>query len=171
MTISEDKVVSVNYLLTASKDNGPEELIEQTSTDHPFVFLYGFGGVLEDFEQNLGGKQKGDKFDFRIAADKGYGKYEKDYVLDIDRQAFEIDGKFDDVRVKVGSDLEMRDSEGNPLSGTVVAIDEKSVRMDFNHPLAGYDLHFQGEVLDVREATQEELDHGHVHGPDGHHHH
>jgi FKBP-type peptidyl-prolyl cis-trans isomerase SlyD len=171
MTISEDKVVSVNYLLTASKDNGPEELIEQTSKEQPFTFLFGFGGVLEDFEEKLTGKQAGDKFDFHIKAEKGYGQYEKDYVLSIDRQAFEIDGKFDDERVKVGSELEMRDSDGNPLSGKVMDIDDKSVKMDFNHPLAGFDLHFQGEVLDVREATSEELDHGHAHGPDGHHHH
>lgn len=170
MTISEDKAVSVDYYLTASKDNAPEELIEQTSKEHPFVFLCGYGSVLPDFENSLIGKQKGDKFDFKISAKNGYGNYEKEYVVKIDRAAFEIDGKFDDVRVKVGQDLEMSDSEGNPLVGKVLTINDKEVEMDFNHPLAGFDLHFTGEVLDVREATPEELDHGHVHGPGGHHH-
>jgi FKBP-type peptidyl-prolyl cis-trans isomerase SlyD len=170
MTISEDKVVSVNYYLTASKNNAPEELIEETSAEHPFVFLFGFGGVLPDFENNLAGKQKGDKFDFRISAENAYGNYENDYKVNIDRAAFEIEGKFDDVRVKVGSDLEMSDADGNPLTGKVITISETHVEMDFNHPLAGYELHFIGVVLDVRTATAEELDHGHVHGPHGHHH-
>jgi FKBP-type peptidyl-prolyl cis-trans isomerase SlyD len=170
MIISEDKAVSVNYYLTASKNSEPEQLIEETSTEHPFVFLFGYGSVLPDFETSLNGKQKGDKFDFRISSKNGYGDFEKDYVVKIDRAAFEVDGKFDDARVKVGQDLEMSDAEGNPLMGRVLSINEKEVEMDFNHPLAGHDLHFIGEVLDVREATQEELDHGHVHGPGGHHH-
>ena len=71
MKIAEDKAVSVNYHLTASKDGGPEELAEQTSVEHPFVFLYGYGQLLPDFEANLNDKQKGDKFDFRIEAAKG----------------------------------------------------------------------------------------------------
>ena len=171
MTISEDKAVSVNYYLTASKGNAPEELVEETTKEHPFVFLYGYGNVLPDFESSLNGKQKGDRFDFRISAKNGYGEYEKDYVVKIDRKAFEIDGKFDDARVKVGSELEMSDADGNPLMGKVLNISDAAVEMDFNHPLAGYDLHFIGEVLDVREATAEELDHGHIHGPGGHHHH
>ncbi len=170
MTISEDKAVSVNYYLTASKNNEPEQLIEETTNDHPFVFLFGYGSVLPDFETSLNGKQKGDKFDFKISAKNGYGDYEKDYVVKIDKAAFEVDGKFDDVRVKVGEDLEMSDAEGNPLMGRVLSINDKEVEMDFNHPLAGHDLHFIGEVLEVREATQEELEHGHVHGPGGHHH-
>lgn len=171
MTISEDKVVSVSYYLTSSIDKAPEQLVEQTDPQHPFVFLFGFGGVLPDFEAALSGKKKGDKFDFHIKAAEGYGNYEKDYVIKIDRQAFVVDGQFDDSRVKVGHDVEMRDAEGNPLMGRVLSITDKDVEMDFNHPLAGHDLHFIGEVLDVREATQEELDHGHVHGPGGHHHH
>lgn len=171
MTISEDKAVSVNYYLTGSKDNAPEELIEETSKEHPFVFLFGYGAALPDFESNLNGKQKGDKFDFRVSSKDAFGNYEKDYVVKIDRAAFIVDGKFDDVRVKIGHEIEMTDAEGNPLMGRVLNITDKEVEMDFNHPLAGYDLHFVGEVMDVREATQEELDHGHIHGPGGHHHH
>jgi FKBP-type peptidyl-prolyl cis-trans isomerase SlyD len=65
----------------------------------------------------------------------------------------------------------MRDNDGNPLIGRVLTISDKIVEMDFNHPLAGHDLHFIGEILNVRNATNEELSHGHVHGPGGHHHH
>jgi FKBP-type peptidyl-prolyl cis-trans isomerase SlyD len=171
MTVAEDKVVSVNYTLTASKDDAPEQLIEQTTAEHPFVFLFGFGGVLPEFESNLQGKKAGDKFDFKISSKNGYGDFEKDYIVQIDRAAFEIEGKFDDARVKVGNDVEMSDAEGNPLVGRVKTISSESVEMDFNHPLAGFDLHFIGEILEVREATAEELEHGHVHGPGGHHHH
>jgi len=170
MQISEDKAVTVTYYLTANKNNEPEELVEQTTNDRPFVFLFGFGGVLPDFETNLSGKQKGDKFDFRIKAKEAYGVFEKDFIVKVDKQAFMVDGKFDDARVKVGEDIEMNDAEGNQLVGRVKEIADTYVEMDFNHPLAGSDLHFIGEVLDVREATQEELDHGHVHGPHGHHH-
>jgi FKBP-type peptidyl-prolyl cis-trans isomerase SlyD len=171
MIISKEKVVSVNYYLTANKDNLPEELIEETSHEHPFIFLFGSDGVLPDFESNLNGKQKGDKFDFRITAEKGYGLYDKEYLVNIDKAAFELDGKFDESRVIVGHDIEMRDNDGNPLIGRVLTISDKIVEMDFNHPLAGHDLHFIGEILNVRNATNEELSHGHVHGPGGHHHH
>jgi len=170
MTISEDKVVSVNYYLTGSKNNASEELIEQTSNEQPFVFLFGFGGVLPDFEEQLNGKQKGDKFDFKISAENGYGKHDTNYVVKLEKNIFEVDGKFDTDRIQVGRDVEMNDADGNLLIGRVLSMADNSVEMDFNHPLADYELHFIGEVLDVRTATQEELDHGHVHGPHGHHH-
>lgn len=170
MQVSKEKVVTVNYYLTASKDGGPEELVEQTSPERPFVFLQGFGGVLPDFESNLETKQKGDKFDFHITADKAYGKFESEYVIKLDKSIFIIDGNFDANRIKVGADIEMNDAEGNPLVGRVLQVGDSFIEMDFNHPLAGYNLHFIGEILDVRAASAEELDHGHVHGPHGHHH-
>ncbi|MDI9339640.1 MAG: FKBP-type peptidyl-prolyl cis-trans isomerase [Sediminibacterium sp.] len=170
MKITEDMVVSVNYHLTASINGGTEELVEQTSIEQPFVFLCGFGAVLPQFEENLSGKEKGHPFDFKIDAANAYGAVEADYVVNISKQAFEIDGKFDEERIRVGEDIPMNDAEGNQLLGKVVEVSDAHVRMDFNHPLAGHDLHFVGEVLDVRPATQEELDHGHVHGVGGHHH-
>lgn len=170
MKISKNKVVAVNYYLTGSRDNQAEELIEQTTPEQPFAFIYGHAGVLPDFEMHLADKVKGDKFDFRIGATKAYGNYENDYVTKLEKSIFIIDGKFDSNRIKVGEDVEMNDQDGNRLVGHVLEITDTHVEMDFNHPLAGYDLHFIGEVLDVRESTQEELDHGHVHGPGGHHH-
>ncbi len=170
MIISEDKAISVGYHLSGKKKDQPEELIEQTTPDHPFVFLFGFGGVLPQFEESLAGKQKGDKFDFLIKPENGYGNYEAEYVIKLPRNVFEIDGKFDEERIQVGREIEMNDADGNPLLGKVLSIVENEVEMDFNHPLAGYELHFIGEILDVREATKDELEHGHVHGPHGHHH-
>jgi FKBP-type peptidyl-prolyl cis-trans isomerase SlyD len=171
MTISDKKVVSVNYHLTSKTDKG-EELVEKTDKDHPFVFLYGSGGLLEDFEKNLKGKKVGDAFDFHIEAAKGYGLRDESYVVNIPSEAFKgEDGKIDTETIQVGSNLPMVDNEGNRMEGLVLEITPEFIRMDFNHPLAGQNLHFSGEVLEIRDATAEELSHGHVHGPGGHHHH
>jgi len=174
MTVISDKhVVSVSYHLQVPGENGSEETtIEKTQENEPFMFLFGSGGLLPEFEQNLAGKKAGDKFDFRIAAENGYGRYQIEHVVNIPIQAFlDENGKLDTEMVVVGNMLPMIDSEGNRLMGQVKEVALDHVRMDFNHPLAGKDLHFTGEVVDVREATAEELDHGHAHGPGGHHHH
>lgn len=168
MKIENNTVVSVNYLL-AKKDTG--EKIEETSTQHPFVFIFGNGGLLEDFESNLLNKKAGDSFDFFIDHKRGYGVRDEQHIVMIPIDSFMgDDGKFDSENVKLGVTLPMVDNEGNRLYGTVVEITAEYVKMDFNHPLAGQDLHFKGEVLEVRAASQEELDHGHVHGEHGHHH-
>lgn len=170
MTITKNTVVSVNYHLSSKFENEAEELVEQTSTDRPFVFLYGAGGLIPKFEQELAGKKVGDKFDFKVPAAEGYGMYNEEYVAEIPKEAFLIEGKFDETQISIGKEVPMMDAEGNQMYGLVLEVAEKHVAMDFNHPLAGHDLHFVGEVLDVRAATAEELDHGHVHGEHGHHH-
>lgn len=168
MTIEQNKVVSVNYTL---KNKGTGEQVEQTSKEHPFVFLFGVGGLLPDFENNLSGKKPGDTFDFFIDAENGYGVRHEDHVVMIPITAFQgEDGKLDSENVFVGATLPMVDNEGNRMYGKVLEINTEFVKMDFNHPLAGQDLHFTGEVLDVRDATADELAHGHVHGEHGHHH-
>lgn len=171
MTISKNKVVSVNYHLSSHLENEAPQLVEQTSTEHPFVFLFGVGQLHPDFELNLINKKVGDKFDFKIEPAKAYGLSDKEMIVKIPKEAFYVDGKFDEERVKEGEELMMNDADGNQLMGFVVKIEDTTVTMDFNHPLADHHLHFVGEILDIREATAEELDHGHVHGPGGHHHH
>ncbi|MCC6251927.1 MAG: FKBP-type peptidyl-prolyl cis-trans isomerase [Bacteroidia bacterium] len=172
MTIEKNKVVSVNYILTTFNNGSDEEiLVEETSIDNPFVFLFGNGDLLEDFESALLGKSKGEKFDFRIGFEKGYGASFPDHIIDVPINAFKNEeGEIDQEMVVVGNYLPMHDQEGNRLQGLVVEITDDFVKMDFNHPLAGKNLHFTGEVLEVRPATLEELSHGHVHGPGGHHH-
>lgn len=172
MTISPNSVVSVNYHLTVPGENGGEEItIEKTSSEDPFVFLFGNGQLLPDFEKNLDGKNPGDKFDFRIAAGSGYGEFQLDHIVNLPIENFlGEDGKLDSEVIAVGKNVPMVDSEGHRLYGKVLEVSPSAVKMDFNHPLAGKELHFSGEVLDVREASKEELEHGHVHGPGGHHH-
>ena len=168
MTIEKNSVVSVNYTLT-EKESGVQ--VEQTSKEEPFVFIFGTGGLLEDFESNLSGKKAGDTFDFFVDHARGYGVHDAQHVVMIPVDAFTgEDGSFDTENVKVGVVLPMQDNEGNRLYGKVLEITDENVKMDFNHPLAGTDLHFTGEVLAVRAATADELAHGHVHGEHGHHH-
>jgi FKBP-type peptidyl-prolyl cis-trans isomerase SlyD len=172
MNISNNSVVSVNYHLSVPGENGSEEItIEKTSKEDPFVFLFGGGQLLPDFEKNLSGKKPGDTFDFRINAEAGYGTYQLDHIVNLPIENFlGEDGKLDTETIAVGKNVPMVDAEGHRLWGKVIEVSLKDIRMDFNHPLAGKELHFSGEVMDVREATKEELDHGHVHGPGGHHH-
>lgn len=170
MSIDKNKVVTLSYHLSSSFDNQPEELVEQTTSDRPFVFLFGAGNLIPEFEMNLKGKNTGDKFDFKISAPNAYGLHDKEYVVNIPKEAFHVEGKFDDERVVAGAELPMLDADGNQMYGLVLEVADTHVIMDFNHPLAGHDLHFVGEVMEVRDANEEEIAHGHVHGPGGHHH-
>ncbi len=168
MKIENNAVVSVNYLL---KVKGTTEKVEETSKEHPFVFIFGTGGLLPDFESNLNGKKAGDRFDFFVDHQNGYGVRDEQHVVMIPIDAFlGEDGKLDTENIKVGVTVPMVDNEGNRIYGQVLEITVEHVKMDFNHTLAGQDLHFSGEVLDVRPATEDELAHGHVHGEHGHHH-
>jgi FKBP-type peptidyl-prolyl cis-trans isomerase SlyD len=164
-TISKNKVVRMTYELSSAG-----ELIQKVNADQPFTFLYGVGGLLEEFEQNIADLKVGDTFNFEIAAENGYGEIDEEAVVQIPKEAFMVDGKLQDEILEVGNVLPMRDSDGNFLEGKIITMDDASVTMDFNHPLAGKDLHFKGEILAIREATSEEIDHGHVHGEGGHHH-
>lgn len=173
MIIGKDKVVAVDYHLSSKNPKtGALELVEKTSIEEPFVFLSGSGGVLDDFEKNLAGLKVGDSFDFVIVAENGYGNFEQEYLVTIPIDAFKgEDGELDLEMVKVGNMLPMMDNEGNRLQGIVKEIDKDTIKMDFNHPLAGLDLHFKGQVLEVRDPMPEELEHGHAHGPNDQHHH
>ncbi len=171
MTITKNTVVTVNYHLSSHVENDAPQLVEQTSKENPFIFLFGGGQLLPDFEKNLINKKVGDSFDFKVAPANGYGIVDEEMIVNIPKEAFHVDGKFDEERVKEGEELMMNDADGNQLMGYVAEVGDAHVIMDFNHPLADHTLHFVGEVLDVRAATSEELDHGHVHGPGGHHHH
>ena len=172
MKIEKNRVVSLSYKLYVQESEGNgEELVEQTSSENPFVFLFGSGNLLESFENNLVGKTTGEGFDFIIAAASGYGEYDADKLAEIPIEAFQgPDGSIDEEMVQPGNELPMVDSDGNRLLGIVDEVTPEFVRMDFNHPLAGSDLHFTGIILNVREASQDEISHGHVHGPHGHQH-
>lgn len=164
MKIGKHKVVSLTYELKLNDANG--EMIQKVDKDRPFVYLFGVGGLLPLFEKNLEGKVEGDKFAFGLTADEGYGSISDEAIISLDKSIFEVEGKIDEEMLKIGNIIPMQNDQGQPLNGKVLEVKEDKVIMDFNHPLAGQNLHFSGEILEVRDASQEEISHGHAHGPD-----
>jgi FKBP-type peptidyl-prolyl cis-trans isomerase SlyD len=161
MKVAKNKVVSLTYQLRVNDQQG--DVIESLNTDAPLTFLYGSGSLLPKFEDNISGLAAGDKFDFNLPSQDAYGEINQDAIVDVPLAAFEIDGKIDNKMLAIGNQIPMQDSAGNKLNGTVKQVSNETVTMDFNHPLAGEHLFFTGEITEVREATEEELHHGHAH--------
>lgn len=157
MKIAKDKVVSVTYSLEV---NGKE--IENVKAESPLKFIFGSGMLLPKFEENLLDKEPGDPFEFRLPAKDAYGEKNDQMIVDLPLSIFEIDGKVDYEVVKEGNILPMQDRSGNRLNGIIKEVKalENIVKMDFNHPLAGEELHFTGKVEEVRDATEKEMAEG-----------
>ena len=156
METVENKYITVAYKLYTVED-GEKELFEETNTEHPFQFISGLGTTLESFENQMTALSKGDKFDFTIPADEAYGAYDEQHVFDLPKNIFEIDGKFDSERVTEGSIVPLMTGDGQRVNASVVEIKPDAVVVDLNHPLAGADLIFEGEVIESRPATNEEI--------------
>jgi len=155
MKIGANKVVSLSYTLEVDGD-----VMETVTAEKPLEFIYGTGYLLPKFEENVSSKEVGDSFEFVLTASEGYGEENPDAIIELPKDMFMIDGKIEAGLLTVGNVLPMQDSEGNRLQGSIDEIKEDVVVMNFNHPLAGSDLHFKGDVVAVREATQTELSHG-----------
>jgi len=168
--VAQNSVVTLTYDLSVTDENQEKVLVEQAESDEPMVFLFGHSGLPEEFENQLDGKNAGDTFSFSLTPEQAYGDYDQQAVVQIPKQVFEIDGKVDEQMLEVGNYLPMADNEGNHMQAKVVEVGDEMVTMDFNHPLAGMVMHFDGKVEAVRPATAEELEHGHAHGEGGHHH-
>lgn len=158
MKIQKDKVIAVSYELEVEG-----KIADKASSEAPLEYIHGTGMLLPKFEAALDGKVAGDPFEFTLTPEEGYGVYNPKYLVALPIEAFQIDGKVHEELLVVGRTLPMLNSEGQVVSGTVAAVDEKSVTMDFNHPMAGKTLHFTGKVESVREATEKELREG-LHG-------
>lgn len=161
MKIELNKVVSLTYTLT--KDSHEGETVEVANKEKPLRFIFGQGAMLESFENNLKDLSQGDTFKFKLTASEAYGEYMQENVFAYEKKNFEVDGKIDENIFKVGNVIPFQDKEGHQFNGTINEIKEDSVILDFNHPMAGQDLYFSGEILEIRDATESELDHGHVH--------
>ncbi len=156
MKIAENMYVAVTYDLNVGEGE-ERELMEKATREVPLKFIFGTGMMIPAFESALSGLEVGSKFDFTIAPADAYGEYDENHVLDLPKNIFEVDGKFDSEMIKEGNTVPMMDADGNRLNGSVLEVKEDVVIMDFNHPLAGETLHFSGEVIDVHEATAEEI--------------
>ena len=158
MKITANKSVSAEYELYVDGDNeGELELMEKATAQQPLSFIYGVGMMLPKFEEKLFGLAAGDAFDFTIANEDAYGPYEDENVIELDRSIFEIDGKLDTEVVFEGNVVPLMDNEGHRLNAQVVSVTDTHVTVDLNHPLAGENLHFKGKVIEVREATEQEI--------------
>jgi FKBP-type peptidyl-prolyl cis-trans isomerase SlyD len=131
--------------------------VEQTTNESPLKFVFGLGQMLPMFESNLSGLKQGDDFEMTLAANDAYGEIDDDAIVDLPKDVFIIDGVFDEARFLPGMQIPMQTSNGQRLNGTILELNDDSLKMDFNHPLAGIDLHFKGNVIEVREATEDEL--------------
>ncbi|MBK0380993.1 FKBP-type peptidyl-prolyl cis-trans isomerase [Mucilaginibacter segetis] len=166
MKIEPQHVVSLTYDLYVKQEDGTEGLTESATQEQPLTFLFGAGQMIPKFEENLSTLSTGDTYDFRIEAKDGYGEFDEEAVANLPKEMF------DGTEIpQIGEVLPLQDNNGNRFQGQVVSVTEDSVIVDLNHPMAGQDLHFKGEILNVRPATAEELSHGHAHGPDGQHQH
>jgi len=160
MSIAQDQVVSIHYTLR----NDAGEVLDRSADGEPLTYLHGHGNLVPGLERELTGKNTGDKLQVKIAPAEAYGEYDKALVQKVPRRA--LKGV---PNVKVGMRLQANTEHGvQALTVTHLAGD--MVTLDGNHPLAGQHLNFEVEVGEVRAATAEELAHGHVHGPGGHHH-
>jgi FKBP-type peptidyl-prolyl cis-trans isomerase SlyD len=157
MKITNNSVVNAEYELYVDGENGGLELMERATTEHPLNFIFGVGMMLPKFEQNLKGLEEGDNFEFTIENADAYGEYDDEAIVELDRAIFEIDGKLDEETVYEGNIVPLMDSEGNRLQAQVVSVTDSNVTVDLNHPLAGENLHFKGKILEVHEASDEEL--------------
>ncbi len=155
MVIEKDKMVSLTYVLREGGSNG--EIVEEVKSDSPLKFLYGAGQMLPHFESNIVNLSEGDRFEFLLDAEQAYGEKRDELIVDLPMSVFEVNGTVDHELIRIGNQVPMADGQGRRLIGTVVSLDESSVKMDFNHPMAGAGLFFSGEVLDVRDATDDEL--------------
>ncbi len=159
MEISKHKVVTMDYTLTDEKGN----TIDTSQGREPLAYIHGVGGIIPGLEAALEGRNPGEQLQVKIAPEDGYGDRDESLLQVVPRD------RFDAEDVNVGMQFHAQGEQGVSVV-TVVAVDDENVTVDANHPLAGVTLNFDVEVKEVREATEEELSHGHVHGPGGHEH-
>lgn len=161
MPLEANKVISFNY--TLKDDQGA--VIESTSNKQPLTFLSGQNQIIPKLEEALNGMLIGGKKNVKVNAADAYGEYDDKAIQNINKEQFPSEAK-----LEVGMRYLANSPDGKQVPFVITEVKEKDIIVDFNHPLAGKDLEFDVELVDKREATPEEIQHGHVHGPDGHHH-
>lgn len=158
-TVQNDVVVSIEYSLQV---DGEE--IDSSKGQDPLQFLVGHGNIISGLEREMMGMKVGESKDVVVSAADGYGEYDDEAYMDVPRAEFP-----QDMPVEEGLELSVRDDQGQSRYARIDSIEGDVVTLNFNHPLAGDELHFNVKVVDLREPTSEELEHGHVH-QGGHHH-
>lgn len=161
MKIADQTVVLINYTLT----NNDGEIIDSSQGRSPLAYLHGAGNIIPGLENALAGKDIGEELTVTIPPTEAYGELDPEMIQPVPRDRF---GGVETI--EIGMQFQANTPQG-PRIVRVVAVDDTNVTIDANHPLAGQTLNFAVNIVGIRQATPEELSHGHVHGPDGHHHH
>jgi FKBP-type peptidyl-prolyl cis-trans isomerase SlyD len=161
MKIEKNKVASIDYTLT----NPQGEVLDSSKGREPLAYLHGTGGLIPGLEKALEGKSAGESLSVTIAPAEAYGELDAALLQKVSRRMF---GGTKDLRA--GMQFQAQ-TEAGPRTMTIVGFEGGDVRVDGNHPLAGVTLHFEVKIVAVRDALPEEIEHGHVHGAGGHHHH
>ena len=161
MQVANNRVVTIDYTLT---DNDGT-VLDSSDGGEPLAYLHGQGNIIVGLEEALEGLSAGDAVDVTVLPEKAYGERREDLIQVVPRERFVTDGE-----IEVGMTFHSHESENGGRVVRVVEVSPERVTIDGNHPLAGVTLNFSVRIQDVREASAEELDHGHVHGPGTHHH-
>lgn len=164
MKITPNSVVSLTYELHTTTPDGNQVFVEKATEENPLVFLYGAGMMLPKFEEHLAGLAVGDGYSFELSPEDGYGELDPTAHADLPLEMFKEAGELPNV----GDVIPLQDNQGNHFRAGVTGVTDTYVSVDLNHPMAGKNLIFSGKILMVREATPDELNHGHAHGADGH---
>ncbi len=154
--VADDVVVSIDYTLTVDG-----QVVDTTEGDEPLSFLQGHQNIIPGLERELVGMKIGDSKQVIVSPSEAYGEVDPDNIIDVPRSEFP-----DDIPLERGTELEVKNSDGEVLSATINDINPNSVKLDFNHPLAGKELTFDVTIIDLRQATEEEISHGHAHYED-----
>ncbi len=162
MAIAQNKVVTMNFTLTDDLGN----VLDTTDQGGPFSYISGNNMVLPKLEEAVNGMIIGTKKSLKLSAADGYGNYNEEALQVVGKENFP-----EDFVLEVGMEYMASNPDGVQMPFIITNVDGEEITIDFNHPLAGKNLNFDIELVDVRDATAEELNHGHVHGTDGHHHH
>ena len=190
MADKKNRYITVAYKLYSDNEQGIHEIFEEAPEAHPFQFITGLSAALPAFEAQVADLNEGDSFDFTLSVEEAFGPYEEEHVIEVPKEMFHVDGRFDKTQIYPGAILPLVNEEGMRFEGLVLDVKESTVKLDLNHPLAGRDLHYVGKVVTARDATPEEIQGminmmsgegcgcGHDHGDDheccgghGHHHH
>ncbi|MDT8894111.1 peptidylprolyl isomerase [Halomonas sp. I1] len=160
MQIAQNSVVAFHYTLT----NDAGEVLDSSEGREPLTYLHGAGNIIPGLEKEMEGRATGDKLQAQVTPEEGYGEVQPQLVQEVPRDAFQ-----GVENVEAGMQFQAQ-TQGGPLMVTVTKVEGDTVTVDGNHPLAGQQLNFDVEIAEVREASQEEIEHGHVHGEDGQEH-
>ncbi|MEL6720147.1 MAG: FKBP-type peptidyl-prolyl cis-trans isomerase [Bacteroidota bacterium] len=153
--VEENKVITITYELKENDHKG--ELMERMDANYPFVFLFGTGALLPAFERELAGLTEQDSFEFVLKCREAYGEVKEENIVNVPRAVFQVEGAEPPNLVEENNYVALTDDHGETHHGKILSFNDLMVRVDFNHVMAGKNLHFKGAILNIRDATVDEI--------------